>query len=132
MPIDLVVADLSGSDEPLAPEGPEAPDQSKPKAARRKRSREELDAQIATRSSDQRIRFLLGRQCGCKRNKNCFAQFIPADNFSALKEYLGHWHDLHKLDQDHFVAWKRLSIGSWPDSIMFSLSLELSSIASTC
>ena len=106
MPVDLIVADLSSSEEPLAPKGPEVPENPKQRAGR-KRSREELDAQIASRTSEKHVRSLLGRRCGCKRNQNCFAQFTPDASFTELKDYLGHWHDLHKLDQDQFVAWKK-------------------------
>ena len=105
MPVDLVIADLSGSDEPPALEIPEAASRSPKQGVRRKRSREEIEAQVAARTSDQRIRSLLGRQCGCKKGKNCFSQFIPEATYTALNEYLCHWHDLHKLDQDQFVAW---------------------------
>ena len=103
MPLALVVKELSDDDEPLAPEGQVAVVKAvpQPKPQGRKRVREAVEAKATNLASDKHVRSLLGRQCRCKK---CLSQFVPNGAFNELKEYLTHWHDLHKLDQDQFVA----------------------------
>lgn len=56
------------------------------------------------RSTEQFLRSVLGRKCGCKK-QNCFSQFLDGKTFESLQSYRAHYYDLHKLDQDSFVLW---------------------------
>lgn len=56
----------------------------------------------AERSSEDHLRSVLARECGCKR-KTCFQQFISEPAFRELLDYRCHWYELHKMDQDQFA-----------------------------
>lgn len=103
MPLSNVISKASSDSETeVVSKKPEAKPTSEPEPrASRKRVRGDRSLQ-EERSTEQFLRSVLGRKCGCKK-QNCFSQFLDGKTFESLQSYRAHYYDLHKLDQDSFV-----------------------------
>ena len=104
MPVASVVETLSDDD--AEADAPKEPGTSSSKKRRLSRpSREE-------KTTEEHLRSVLGRECWCSK-KRCLQQFIEPAKFSSLLEYIRHWHQLHKMDQDQFVFRLNYTFGTW-------------------
>ena len=101
MPVAVNVDQLSDDSGVDAPKEPPEPSP-KVKPPRKGRSAKEKAAAKLEKASPEHLRSLLNRICPCKK-RTCNSQFAENSKYVALKDYLSHWHDLHKLDQDNFV-----------------------------
>ena len=87
---------LSDSDSARDVDKPVKAKRAKAKGIKPKKSDPPVDCET-------RLRATLARKCACKA-KNCFAQFLPDDDFREFHKFRSDWASFHKLDQDKFVT----------------------------
>ena len=87
---------LSDSDSARDVDKPVKAKRAKAKGSKPKKSDPPVDCET-------RLRATLARKCACKA-KNCFAQFLPDEDFREFHKFRSDWASFHKLDQDKFVT----------------------------
>ena len=110
MPVcDVNVLSESEGDGDVIPEPP-AP----PPVSRKGRKRSFSDGEVSPTHDKTkmdpatRLRQILGVRCKCKK-RDCLREFAEDPVFQQLKDYRSSYFNLHKLDQDHFVAYPLLA-----------------------